>query len=461
MVKELIPKGLMFGNLILVQSPALVERYNRALLHLTGQKTSLTEFHVDISGFSPEIGEEFKDNFYLNHAGLNRQFILLTTEQVKAPLLNASFSTSRGILRQFIVENEPQLFALTTRDAVAGELVNSVYRAETAAEIFNIRKITIEADTTDGAVATADKLGELIDQFKTSPDAWFDDPLIGQMIDLAKKTGDLTRNPIGLKKMSFIQDNFWTSLFGGLYLFRGVAEPAVISIQDKATLGPMPIAQILEVKDRTAIARFLQTNDLVETIVDARGVNAATILHQKMDIILADVASTMGERLSGITRRDLRQLERKYAAMLPAAWQGLASLARWAEDGGIWPQITSDHESFFYTLRAKKRPDADLVNMLLAELSPLDFRQLFVCHKEAFNRVFATWSPKKQEIVVNFLTGEFVLDNAGARSVLSGNDEALAEPQRQRSSPWAFDSSQPPIRDIIDLVGPWGAVIRK
>ena len=95
-MKRLIERGLMFGNLIPVTAPALVERYNRALHHLTGRRTGLSDFHIDISGFSPEIGEELDDPLYLNRNGVNRQFILLSTDQKSAPLLNASFSTSRG-----------------------------------------------------------------------------------------------------------------------------------------------------------------------------------------------------------------------------------------------------------------------------------------------------------------------------------------------------------------------------
>jgi hypothetical protein len=460
-VKELVEKGLMFGNLIAVESPALVDRYNRALKHLTGKQTKLDEFHIDISGYSPEIGDDLDDDYYMNHAGVNRQFILLTTEQKSAPLLNASFSTSRSILRQFILENETQLFALTTRDAVAGELVNSVYSVETPDKLFDIRKVTIDADTTDGAVATAEKLGDLIDRFKTEPDAWFDDGLITKMAELAKKTGDLTRNPIALKEMSFAQDNFWTTLFGGIYVFRSVEFPATISFKDKADLGPIPISQVLDFRDRTAIAQFLQANDLVETIVEARGVDAAAILHQKMDFILADVAAMMGETLTGASRRDLRSLGRKYASVLPPAWQGLAALARWAEEGGPWPQITSDHDAYFYTLRAKDRPDADLVNMLLADLSPLDIRQLFICHKEAFYRAYAGWSAEKQTYVADFLAGEYMLDKAGTRAALYGHEAPMAEPV---PGPWqqrpeATRRIQPV--DIIDLVGPWGAVIRK
>ena len=177
-MQRLIRLGLMFGNLVPVDSPALVDRYNRALKHLTGRQTTLTDFHIDISGFSPEVGDELGDPLYLNENGCNRQFILLTTAQKTAPLLNASFSTSRGILRQFIEENERELFALTARDAVAGELLNSVYDVSDPARLFDIHTVRIEADTTTGTVRDADRLAQMVDRFMTEEDAWFDDVLI-------------------------------------------------------------------------------------------------------------------------------------------------------------------------------------------------------------------------------------------------------------------------------------------
>jgi len=41
---RLIANGLMFGNLIRVDSPVLVERYNRALKHLIGKTTEVRAF---------------------------------------------------------------------------------------------------------------------------------------------------------------------------------------------------------------------------------------------------------------------------------------------------------------------------------------------------------------------------------------------------------------------------------
>ncbi|MEM7472032.1 MAG: DUF6638 family protein [Pseudomonadota bacterium] len=443
---RLIQKGLMFGNLFHVGSPALAERYNRALKSLTGKTTKLTDFHIDISGFAPEVADELGDDLYLNPNGCNRQFILLSTEQKTAPLLDAKFSTARGILRQFIERNEAQLFALTARDAVAGELVNSIYTVDKAAHLFDIRKIQIEADTTGGHVAEASKLSGMIDEFRTREDAWWDDVLIADMITLAKKTGDVTRAPITLRHTAFEQGNFWTSHFGGLYIFRDLEEPATLSVGPKDALGKLPTKLTIGFDERNKIAAFLDENDLVEPIVKAKGINAASVLRQKLDFIIVDVAAGMEADLTGLRRSDLRKLARRYAKELPEEFHQLNDLLRWAEGGG-WPRITSKDPAYFYTLRATNHPDRDLVNQLLAELAPLDVRQLFICHKQLFYARYATWPDEKKEFVANFLEREYQVDKAGTREALFGAEEAMVPTE--------------PEHDIVNAVGPWGAVRRR
>ena len=450
----LIQRGLMFGNLIHIASPALIERYNRALKHLTNHQTKLTDFHIDISGYSPEIGDELDDPLYLNHAGVNRQFILLTTDQKNAPLLNAKFSTSREILKEFILKNESQLFALTARDAVAGELVNSVYSVDGPAKLFDIRRVKIEADTTSGTVAEAQALADNVDRFMREEDAWFDDVLIADMITSAKRTGDVTRNPIALDLMEFEQRNFWTAHFGGLYVFQGMDHPALISSGMKEALGKLPIKYVFDTKDRNQIAKFLEYNDLAEPIVKARGIDAAAILRQKMDFIVVDVAQESGIDLAGATRRDIRALARRHAQDLPEEFHGLADLLRWAEEGGKWPRITSDHPAYFYTLRSADHGNRDLVNMLLSQLSPKDVRQLFICHKELFYQLYATWHDTKKSYVAEFLEREYQVDKAGARAALFGHEPEMEQPvpAPKKDGPWGVSEKK------IAAVGPWGAV---
>lgn len=447
-MKRLIKSGLMFGNLVHVASPALVERYNRALKHLTGKETALTDFYIDISGYSPEVGHELDDHLYLNHGGCNRQFILLTTGQKTAPLLNAKFSTSRGILRQFIEENEAALFALTARDAVAGELVNSVYDMSSPTRLFDIRRITVEADTTNGAIRQTEKLDEKVHRFLNDEDAWFDDVLIAEMIELAGETGDVLRNPVKLKEMSFEQRNYWTEHFGGVYVFQDLELPALIAARGSAGLGEVPIDHVFSLDDRNRIAGFLERNGLVEPIVKARGIDAGAVLRQKMDFMLVDVLADECVELAGRSRADLRRLARRHADRLPQEFHALAALVNWAESGGPWPTIGSDHPAYFYTLRAGAHPDADLVNMLLTELSPKDIRQLFICHKQLFYSRYRAWPEAKKEYVVDFLLKEYQMDKLGARRALFGREA----PMEERRAPG--------MDEMVARVGPWGPVRR-
>jgi len=468
-MKRLIEKGLMFGNLVRVDAPALVERYNRALAKLTGKRTDLTEFHIDLSGYSPEVGEALGDELYLNPNGCNRQFILLSTEQKFAPLLDAKFSMSRTILRRFIEENEAQLFSLTARDAVAGELEDTVYELPDAAALFDIRAVTVIADTTGNHVAEAEKLAALVTRFRSEPEGWHDDALIAEMIALAQKTGDVTRHPVTLKATRFETPDFWTAHFGGLYLFRSVAAPAALFMGPNP--GALPIAQVLGAADRNGIARFLEANALVEPIVQARGADAGAILRQKMDFILVEAAARLGLDAGTGSRRELRAVAQRLGGNLPQEFQELAALLRCVEAGGAWPRIDSRSPGYFYTLRARSGPLRDLVNMLLAELSPLDVRQLFICHKELFYRLYRSWPEAKKAYVADFLEREYQIDKAGARAQLFGPELGMEEvlPSAPQVGPWGAVAPAVPkaapqraaARDPIDLVGPWGAVLRE
>lgn len=445
---RLVTRGLMFGNLYEVTSASLVERYNRALKHLIGKTTKLTEFHIDVSGYSPEIGDELGDPLYLNPNGCNRQFILLSPDQKTAPLLNAKFSTSRSILRHFIDENEDQLFVLATRDAVAGELVNSVYSVDTPDKLFRIRKIVIEADTTEKHIADGEILRRKVDTFLHEDDAWWDDVLTAEMITLAKKTGDITRFPVTLKHHEYAQDNFYTEHFGGLYIFRDLTVPAAIAVGNKHEVGPLPIENFLDLGNRNEIASFLDVNGLAEPIVTARTDLAKAILQQRLDFMLVDVASDAGEDLSGIDRRGLRAIARRYVNKLPDEFHGLTDLLYWIENNAAWPRINSEHPAYFYSIRASQHKDRDLVNMLLAQLCPRDIRQLFICHKEAFYRAYRTWNDPKRTYVADFLADEYLMDKAGARQDLYGPEPGINE----------FDQNE--YDRILPEIGPWGALRR-
>ncbi|PLW78127.1 DUF6638 family protein [Cohaesibacter celericrescens] len=441
---RLVKRGLMFGNLFEVTSPALVGRYNRALKHLTGRTTRLAEFHIDISGFSPEIGDEFDDLLYLNPDGFNRQFIFLSIEQRKSPLLNAQFSMSRTILKDYISRHEEQLFALTARNAVVGELINSAYSINTPLDLFSIRTIEIEADTIEAHVEASNILTNKITRFMNEPDSWWDDVLIADMIELSKRTGDITSNPIRLEEHALEQKNFYTDHFGGIYLFRDMQEPACIAVDKLDNPEDLPVEYACTLKDRFEIAAFLNINELVEPIVEAQGMQARAVLRQKLDFIVIDVAADKGEDLSNTSRRDLRRLKRKLYQDLPAEYHALEEVLMKNEAGHPPLRLRPDHPAYFYLLRSKNHRDKHLINMLLAQMAPLDFRQLFICHKTAFYSAYRSWSDAKREFVAQFLEDEYAVDKAGAREELFGPEPSMAEAED------AYDDD--------DWQGPWGPI---
>ncbi len=422
---RLVRYGLMFGNLIEVRNEALVGRYNRALKHLIGKETKLTEFHIDICGYSPEIGDELGDNLYLNPKGCNQQFILLTTEQKRAPLLSSKFSTSRDILRDFIDDNEEQLFALTAREAVTGELINSVFEVTEPADLLKINQITIEADTVTEHVAIAQTLQEHIDRFMNEDDAWWDDVLIADMIEIAKTTGDITRHPITLKPEIYEIGNYYTSHFEGMYIFRDVKHPTIIAKHEKGGLMDKGIERVYTFEDRREIAEFLYRQNLIELIVTEQNEEDAAIIQQKMDFIVIATAAELGDDLGDLSRTQIRSIARRYSNNLPSEYFGLREIHEWASHKGRYPSLDPEHPAYFYAFRSKNHKERDLVNMLLSELTPLDFRQMFICHKQAFYATYMTWSGPKRDYVARFLAEEYMVDKVAAREALFGPEPSM------------------------------------
>ena len=118
------------------------------------------------------------------------------------------------ILERFIDANESQLFALTARDAVVGSVQGSAYAISSAARLLDVRQLT-----------------KLIERLRTDSDGCRDDVLIAGMIELARKTGDVTRVPISFPPMTVAMPSFWTSLFVGNYLLRDVKFPGLVSTE--------------------------------------------------------------------------------------------------------------------------------------------------------------------------------------------------------------------------------------
>lgn len=438
---RLIGRGLMFANLVEVATPTMRARYNAALERLTGRRTELPDFHIDLSGFSPEVGDELGDLDYLNPERGHRMFILLGQEQARAPLLGPRFSVTRNLIRRFIADNAPQIAALTGREAVIGEIVGSVWPLAELDDLLLLRSFTFEADTPSGRLADAARLARMVEAFRASDELWHDDAHTEAMIALAARTGDITRQPLALSVTSYPLGNFHTARFGGVYVFWRQRIPFVLCRDPGLARRRLSGAETIPLADLSAVAHALLVNRLIEPLHAVRGLNLAALLRQRLDYILVDALARLPDPpgdLARMSRADLRRLAQRRGPELPPVFASL-SRALAAVEAGRAPEIPPPGDPAFpYLHRAVPGEDRDLVNQLLAELAPLDLRQLYICNKPAFYAAYAGWPEAKKDYAAEHLAREYRPERTALRAELFGEGSAPAPmPAPERASgPW-------------------------
>ena len=80
-MKRLYDNELIYGRLLEISEPHLIERYNTALKSFGFKPVELEKFSIDQTGFSPEVAKVLDDELYLDPLGVNRRFIIVTPAQ--------------------------------------------------------------------------------------------------------------------------------------------------------------------------------------------------------------------------------------------------------------------------------------------------------------------------------------------------------------------------------------------
>lgn len=99
-----------------VNKDYLIEKYNLALFSLTGKKTSLKSFTIDIRGYSFEIEKELGEDY------LGNNFIIISIEQKTLKLKHFYYSFEPFIFQNFIEENIESIANLTVYYSICGKI---------------------------------------------------------------------------------------------------------------------------------------------------------------------------------------------------------------------------------------------------------------------------------------------------------------------------------------------------
>ena len=137
-MKRLLEAELIYGRLMTVNEPHLIARYNKALKGFGLPETRLAEFDIDMTGFSPQIAAELGDRDYLDPNRVNRRFVILTPSQETLPVVHTSFSNTAGLMHEFFTANARAISAVTIKDALYGEIDDSVATVDHIDDLLSI-----------------------------------------------------------------------------------------------------------------------------------------------------------------------------------------------------------------------------------------------------------------------------------------------------------------------------------
>jgi hypothetical protein len=413
---------LIFGRLLPVSEPHLIERYNKALKAFGLKPTKLKEFEIDRTGFSPQVADEIGDIHYLDPNQVNRRFIILTPQQIDLPVVHTAFSNTSQLVYEFMSRNARAIDALTIKDVIYGEIEDSISKVDDIEDLLSINQVEFRVLSAEDVVGKAAELGRLADKLKQEPDAWRDDALLNRMVELAQVTGDIRENALVPDQVIFRHNAYWTSHFGGLYVF---IDPDVTTvICDPTAPGfrrsrPWQVSY-LSIRDPDRVFRFLASTGRLD-LPRASWMEPADMLEMRANMVVRELVH------QAEPKRDIVGLDRVWLQ----TWIH-ANADRVTVDGRFpflnaakrelsqFGQIKVDEvrPDFRYLIvRAKPdHPDAWLTNRLISDFVPSDFVFRYAFNKQGFYADYERFREPWRRYVVDVLKTTYLKDSDAFRA---------------------------------------------
>ncbi|SMD03521.1 DUF6638 family protein [Rhizobium sp. RU36D] len=425
-MNRLLEAELIYGRLLTIAEPHLIARYNKALTGFGLKPTALETFDIDMTGFSPEIAAELNDWDYLDPNRVNRRFIIMTPEQENLPVVHTSFSNTAGLMHEFFGANARAINAVTIKDALYGEIEDSVATVESLEDLLSINEVRFRVLSAEDLLGKAAELRQLSDRLQTDPDAWRDDAMLNRMVELAKLTGDIRQNVLVPDKLVFRHDAFWANHFGGVYIF--VDDKATTVICDPKAPGfrrsrPWQVSYI-GLNDPARIFDFLAKTGRIE-LPRASWVEASGLYAHRADMA---IAALMGKAtdIPDLSKADsvwIQTWMHRNSAAITAdgTYPFLQEMLRLITSRGSIRLEDIEPARRFLLIRARPdHPDQWLTNRLIAQFNPTDFVSRFIFDKQGFYDAYEAFSESYRDYVVSRLTSTYLRDKKIFRKRLYG-----------------------------------------
>ena len=417
---------LIFGRLLPVEQPHLIERYNKALKAFGLKPTKLDSFEIDRTGFSPQVADELDAPDYLDPNGINRRFIILTPAQADLPVVHTAFSNTSQLMFEFMSRNARAINALTIKDVIYGEIEDSVNKVGDIEDLLSINQVEFRVLSAEDVLGKAAELQTLVDRLKREPEAWRDDDMLTRMVELAKVCGDIRENALVPDQVIFRHEAFWTSHFGGIYVF--IDKDVTTVISDPAAPGfrrsrPWQVSY-LSIRDADRVFRFLASTGRLD-LPRASWLEPSNYLEHRAEMAVRAILHKEEPKLdfAKVDKVWMQTWIHGHADLInrEGTFPFLNGVKREVAQTGRLQLEDIAPERRFLVVRAKPgHPDAWLVNRLISDFVPGDFVSQYVFNKQTFYKDFEGFNARWREHVVDVLKTTYLKDKLAFRERLYG-----------------------------------------
>ena len=409
---KLIKANLYRSELIPV-SGKLVDRYNKCLVKLGFTKTNLTSFTIDGIGWSPEISVEKNDTFYLNNGEANPHAILITPLQKGIPIYNPFHSFDVELMKLVFRTHAKKIQNITRDSALCLDFDQNIDVFYEPLDVLKYKDIVVNFHLIDNLEQAKKEQLKLIETFNSDTN-FIDENLHQQLINSAKKYGDLRERDISLAPITYISDSFYTKAFGGVYLLRNFIKPILVfenkEAYNEAINDTMHDVLMFHISQPELVTQ-LREHVIIECDL-TKEVNTKRYDRIKK-FIFGEALKETQHPVNDILKD--KMLFKSYLNKIDIKTRKkVMSVERYLEK----KQINNDliikdivDEELYFSLHkphSSLRPNhQDLIWKLLINIAPKDVLYWYWYDKEDFYENFKTWEDSKKDWVVETICNNF------------------------------------------------------
>ncbi|MBT8265179.1 MAG: hypothetical protein KJO41_07570 [Bacteroidia bacterium] len=391
-------------------SGKLVDRYNDCLRTLGFKPTKLKNFSIDGIGWSPEIAEERKNVDYLNHGDANPHGIIISPLQKGKPVYIPFHSFDKDMMKFIFKTYEKQINDITRDCAICLDFDQNIDAFYEPLDVLKYDQVKIAFRLINDLDKIQQEQLDLIEKFKSNNN-FIDETIHEELLQSAKKHGDLRNRELVLAPILFETNSFFTRAFGGVFILRDFISTIIVFIDEEShkeaikdtahdvliyhisqselmdklrdhLIIECELEDVVKTKRYERIKKFMFYKELAKTEHPIKDILSSKILFKSY---LNKIEVKALKRVNGVEIY-LERLERSNAYKIP----DLVS-----QD--FYHALHQPHSS----LDVKHQ---DLIWKLLVNVSPRDVLFLYWYDKQEFYTQFEAWDESFQDWVIETIS---------------------------------------------------------